>query len=453
MVPDARAATAHRAIAELNAQRAANGIPAGITENPTWSRECAAHDRYMALNHILTHDEVQGTPGYSSGGAFAGRNAVLIQDGNWDAGNPYETAPLHLDELLAPRLAVTGSADLDGYSCTVTFPGWTRADPAELTVYTYPGNGASIYSSEVAREDPWTPGDLAGIAQPARTGPNLIVFVDAPGQTPLRNSAALSGATLNGPSGPVTVKVVDGSTPVPNGPLPTLFPYLSPGGIVIPQASLQPSSTYHAHVVVTFAGVQTPYDWSFTTKGVDPQSSLTNQGAVLSFMSSSPAAIRVTLKRANGAHAPSITIGPGRSAHPRLSPGAWEACGHQPTLSPYAGYDHCLSIAVTGEPTLRFGASAVDGQRLSFPLQFSAVLRGRQAMLTITPVTLHCTHRVCTSITGVVVVRTITLHDKALSFPLPPAGHGMRLALSTSAFQLAGAPWDAARAVSQTFVR
>jgi hypothetical protein len=449
----AGATSAARVIAALNAQRAANGIPAGITENTTWSRDCAAHDAYMARNHTLTHEEVAGKPGYSSGGAFAGRNAVLIEGINWDAGNPYESAPLHLDELLAPRLAVTGSADLDGFSCTITFPGWTRADPAAPTIYTYPGNGGRIYPSEVANEAPFTPGELAGLPQPARTGPNLIVFVEAPGQTPFRNPATLSGATLTGPSGPVALRTVDGNTALPSGSLPTLAPYISPGGFIIPAAPLAPYTTYTAHVVVTFAGVATTHDWSFTTNGADPQSTLASQGESLSFSSSSSATIRVTLTRANGAHVPSVTLRTRQSVRLRLHPGSWEACGHQRAAGTYAGYDRCLSIVVTGQPSLRFGDPAAHGQRVRFPLRFSTVLRGHRAKLTITTVTVKCARHVCTTKPVSRVMRTITLRSGSITIRLPATGRGVRLALTTNSFQIGDAPWDAGHAVSETFLR
>ena len=85
----ASAATATQAISELNAQRAANGLPAGITENPTWSNDCALHDRYMAENGGLSTSEDPNNPGYSPGGAFAAQNAVLIDGAGWDSGNPY----------------------------------------------------------------------------------------------------------------------------------------------------------------------------------------------------------------------------------------------------------------------------------------------------------------------------------------------------------------------------
>ena len=125
----AHAASAQQTIALLNAQRGDNGLPANIMEDPRLTSDCAAHDRYMSLNHVLTHFEQQGNPGYTLGGAFAGKNAVLTEGGNWDNGNPYESAPLHLDQLLAPRLTSLGSADLDGFSCTTTFPGLDRSRP------------------------------------------------------------------------------------------------------------------------------------------------------------------------------------------------------------------------------------------------------------------------------------------------------------------------------------
>ena len=451
-VSGAAAATAQRAIALLNAQRAASGLPAGIVENPTWSSDCAAHDRYMAINHALTHYEQAGNPGYSSGGAYAGQNAVLNEGGSWDAGNPYEDAPLHLDQLLAPRLSVAGSADADGFSCTTTFPGWTRPDPPALTVYTYPGDGSTIYASEAAQELPWTPGVLAGIPQGTQTGPNLIVLVDAPGERPLDNPASLTGARLTGPSGPAAVKTVDGTTPVPSGPDPTLAPYISPGGFIIPVRPLMPGATYHAHVVVTFAGVQTQHDWTFTAGAADPRSRLTIRGRSLSFRSRSPKSIRITFTRAGGQHAPSIAIRSGHRARLRLSPGSWQACGHQPATAAFASYDRCIAIIVTGIPVLRFGTPRVNGSQVRFPLFFGSVLHGRKAKLTITPVTVRCTGHACSTATGRPSTHTIVLRNGTLSFPLPARGQGLQLALATSAFQLLDAPWTAAHTTSR-FVR
>jgi Cysteine-rich secretory protein family len=436
--PTAHAATAQQTIALLNAQRSANGLPADLTEDPRLTSACAAHDRYMALNHTLTHFEQPGKPGYSVGGAYAGKNAVLSHRGSWDNGNPYESAPIHLDQLLAPRLTSIGSADLDGYSCTTTYPGWTRADPPTPTVYTYPGNGSVIYPSEVAREAPWTPGELVGIPQPRRTGPYLFVFVDAPRQSPFSNPATLTDATLAGATGPVAVKVADGNTPVPSGG--TLGPYLYPGGFIVPVKPLTPGATYRAHVLVNFGGAQTAHDWSFVVSGGDPHSKLSAKHGRLTFTSQSPQPIEVTFTRSGGRHASPVTIRPGASVRLSLSPGSWQACGHQPATDVYAGYDRCVAIIVTGVPKLQLSRGTQHGAQVRFTVSYSAVLRGRSATETITPVSNSCVGNACTPIPGHPTSRTIVLNARTLSVPLPPPGHGVELALSTSGFQLRDAP-------------
>jgi hypothetical protein len=455
----ATAASAQQTLTELNAQRAANGIPAGITENPTWSSDCQMHDAYMAMNGgTLTHMEVATNPGWSNGGAFAGMNSVLAKGTSWDAGNPYERAPLHLDQLLAPRLDVLGSADYDAFSCTTTFPGWTRAAPAALTIYTYPGSGASIYPSEVTDELPFTPGTLVGLRPRAKTGPNLFVFADAPGQGASDNPATLSQAMLTGPSGTVSVDMVDGNTAVPGGPSSgcpsgTLSCYIAPGGFIIPVAPLQAGSTYHAHVVVGFAGAQTAHDWTFTTQGVDPNSHLTLTGRSLHFKSNSPAPIRVTFTRASGAHAATRVIAPGRRYRLHLNPGSWQACGHQLATGSFTAFDECLSILVTGVPKLQFGRPRVDHQQVKFPVTFTSVLRGRSATLTITPLTFSCVSGSCSTTAGTPTTRAIVLRANSIKLPLPAKGQGFRLMLATAAFQQRDAPWLAAHTVSRAFVR
>jgi hypothetical protein len=458
-VASATAPDAQQAIDRLNAQRAANGLPAGITEDTTapWSQRCALHDHYMALNGI-GHEEKTDKRGYTAEGALAGQSAVLAQGSTWDSGNPYETAPVHLDQLLAPRLLTTGSADREGYSCTTTFPGWTGPAPAALTVYTYPGNQTTtIYPSETASELPWTPGDLVGIPNGTTTGPYLYVFADAPGQPAIANPVTLTGATLTDASGnPVPTKTVDGNTPTPQqrpSDPPTLKNYIAPSGFIIPLQPLGGRTTYRAHVVVGFAGVQTPYDWSFTTTGLDPQSSLTANGKTLAFSSRSSAAIAVALTRANGAHAPSLTIAPSHSAAVVLDPGTWQACGHQDAAAGFNGYDQCVTITVTGVPSLSFAKPALRGKKVKVALRFSPALTGRQASLKITSLTLTCRRGKCRTKTGRSSTRTIILDGTPLSFAIPSKGHGTKLTLTTSPFQLADAPWTGASASAGFFRR
>src|SRR5581483_5730767 len=49
----AGAISASQVPAQLNGERAQNGIPAGITEDKKASSGCAAHNRYEHLNHAL----------------------------------------------------------------------------------------------------------------------------------------------------------------------------------------------------------------------------------------------------------------------------------------------------------------------------------------------------------------------------------------------------------------
>jgi hypothetical protein len=453
LAASALGATAQHTIATLNVQRAANGIPAGLTEDAALSAACAKHDHYMALNHTLTHTEDPNNPGYSTDGADAGRNAVLTQGGNWGAGDPYEYAPLHLDQLLAPRLLALGSADAEGYSCTTTFPGWTRGDPPVMTVYTYPGNGAMIYPSEVARELPWTPGDLVGLAQPSRTGPTLFVFADAPNESPIDNPATLSNATVSGPSGPIEVRTVDGNTPLPAGSNPsTLAPYISPGGFIIPARPLIPGTTYHAHVVVTFDRLVKIYDWSFTTRAADPESSLTARGGRLLFSSRSRRTIRVTFSRTGGGTSGAVRIRPGHRVRLRLGPGIWRACGHQAAGEGFAAYDTCLTLTITGVPELELGKPHLAGANIRLSLHFSPVLRGRRATLTLTSLSVQCGASGCTTVSGSATTRRIHLRHKALLLPAPAHGQGFEVDLRTAAFLLRGSPWAPAHAMS-VFIR
>ncbi|HWK29407.1 MAG TPA: hypothetical protein VNS09_22780 [Solirubrobacter sp.] len=212
----------------LNQLRAANGIPAGIVENTDWSAGCAAHMRYLTLNGFSGdwHTELAGRPGYSAGGLFAARNAVLSNAPSVGLEPDWETTPLHMAQLLGPRLAVTGFAP----GCLVTWPGYVRPEPGDLRVYTYPGDGARDVSS-----------------------PFLYVLGYGGGTS----AARLSDVSLTGPAGAVRVRVVDNSSPGMRG-------YLPPGGYIAPATPLVPGARYSAGA--TFSsdrGARVVKRWSF----------------------------------------------------------------------------------------------------------------------------------------------------------------------------------------------
>jgi hypothetical protein len=271
----AQATTGAEIVSFLNAQRAANGIPAGIVEDPGLSAGCAKHNHYGALNNELTHGEDPAKPGYTAEGDQAGKTSVLYQGASWTAtSNAFETAPIHLHQLLAPRIDVMGAAESEGFGCATSLASLRRPAPPAQVTYTYPGNDTkNVPTSEVAREGPYTPGQQVGIAEGATTGPYLFVLFDGPAQSAF-DPARVQSASLTGPSGAVPIATVDNTT---NG----LTDFLPTGAQIIPRAALAPNTTYTASISalvasrnpVTFqSGGDIPFQatWRFTTAAPPP---------------------------------------------------------------------------------------------------------------------------------------------------------------------------------------
>jgi hypothetical protein len=243
------AATPQQILALLNAQRAHNGIPAGIVEDPSWTADCRQHNRYEQVNDILTHTENAGAPGYTSTGELAGANSVIDVAAPWGSSDPYDDAPFHLFQLLAPALAVAGAADSNGRDCVTTLLGDTRASPTQVIAYSYPGNDLTgVAPSEHADELPTTPAQQLGLGS-AATGPNLFVYFTGPWAPGA--AAHLSTAVVTGPHGEVApALVLDNTTP---GPLPGSYPT---GAIIVPVAPLLKDTLYRVAVTATVTGIE-----------------------------------------------------------------------------------------------------------------------------------------------------------------------------------------------------
>jgi Cysteine-rich secretory protein family len=244
-------------IAQLNAQRSKNGIPAGIVENKGWSKACAAHIRYLKRTHEFAHTEQKGKPGYTKEGAWAGQHSVLSIGATWARGNLWEDAPIHLMQVLTPKLRSIGVDDSGGYTCATTYPGYRLA--AKNAVYTYPGNGTSGWrTAETAREIPYTPGEAVGLRQGTRTGQIILVLGDGPWARSLK--LKIIAATLTGPAGPAKIRTVDNYAP-------KVGPYMPPGGVIIPLQPLAPNATYKASVTLKGGAATLTRAWSFKTAG------------------------------------------------------------------------------------------------------------------------------------------------------------------------------------------
>src|SRR4051812_41722561 len=217
-------------LSELNALRAANGLPAGVAENPGWSAGCAAHMNYLQLNGYAGdwHTEVRGRPGYTDAGKQAAGSAVLSNAPSVGLDPDWQSSPFHFAQLLAPKLSVSGAAP----GCIYTWPGYQRPEPAATVLYPYPGEGVV-----------------------GATSPYLYALAFGGGV----GEGTLSDASIVGPDGPVGVTVIDDHTPGAEG-------YLPPGGVLAPATPLQDDSTYSAQVTFTSdAGVRASRHWSFST--------------------------------------------------------------------------------------------------------------------------------------------------------------------------------------------
>ncbi len=239
-----RAASTAHIIALLNRERAANGIPAGITETPAWTAACKAHDAYEHANHVFGHAETEGKPGYTAAGNLIAQTSVLAEGIQWGPGDPYDNAPFHLFDLLNPRISSTGTADAEEFGCVEIELGTLRTPPARVVGYSYPGNHRrGVPVSEIAQEQPMTPAQTVGIATKA-TGPNLLVYFDGPWTNGSR--VQVQAVTMTSPAGSMPLRWIDNTT----------SDLLAPtGAILIPVKPLRARTTYHVRVRGVVTGV------------------------------------------------------------------------------------------------------------------------------------------------------------------------------------------------------
>jgi len=250
----------------LSLQREANGIPGGLVEQPAWSAACAKHNYYEAQTGEFGHEENPASPYYSVDGDWAGRHSVIAYGRGWSTGNPWEDAPIHLIQMLAPQMSETGAAESSGHNCLTTWPGYRRPSPATLTADSYPGNGASgVVPTEHASESPATPGEFVGLPEGTATGRYLLAYLA--GVEPSDAPDVTASATLANGAGSVDLRVIDSTNADIGGFMP------QPSAFLIPVQPLKPLTGYQAVVKWSMEGAQLlEQRFSFTT-GTDPGSS------------------------------------------------------------------------------------------------------------------------------------------------------------------------------------
>ncbi|HEY6761563.1 MAG TPA: hypothetical protein VI318_18830 [Baekduia sp.] len=234
----------------VNAQRAANGIPAGIVEDAAASAACAAW--------IASGEHDAGPAGEWSWEDYP----YAVDQGPWTAANdPFERHPYQLPLVLAPRLATLGAAEVNGRGCATLMTLGTRPAPAHDVTYTYPGDGMQDVRTSQLLDTEIQPTDRFD-----ESGPVLYAFFDGPDLDPADTSATkTTSASLTGPGGAaVAVDAHDFSTPF----LPTEVQ-------LVPRAALAPFTTYHASVSADVTppggGAARSFTraWSFTTGALE----------------------------------------------------------------------------------------------------------------------------------------------------------------------------------------
>jgi hypothetical protein len=255
------------AIADLNKQRAANGIPTIPTENAELSQGCIDHTtKYVTQKGAYPHTEEPQQPGYTPLGELAASKSDLAyhspispQEEWGPESNPWLDAPMHLADLFAPDATSVWYGESSTAACmgTELAPTPPSAPPS---FYSLPGNEVNnVAATWNADEEPFTPGQAVGIPTGRSTGPYIFLWSEG-------GEDALSTATLTGPAGEaVPVRLVTPSTPAPPSPPPfppveTMAGY-GPTNYVIPPSPLKIDSTYTVTAIWTG---RAPYAQVFT---------------------------------------------------------------------------------------------------------------------------------------------------------------------------------------------
>ena len=247
-----QALTAPEAIAYLDQQREANGIPGDLVEDQYLSEGCEQYTNvYVPKAGQYPHTELPEQPGFTQAGLEAASSSDLsLANQRWNAVvNPWIGAPLHLSQLFSPSVTSAWYGEHHG-----------RPNPAEVentcmgtsgergfagpTLFSLPGNGsANVPFAEISGEVPYTPAEAVGLTPDTKTGPTIILW-------PEGTDALLSSATLVTSSGtPAAVRVATPQTPSPAQPpgfpyVPTIGGYSKGASFVIPIQPLASSTSY-----------------------------------------------------------------------------------------------------------------------------------------------------------------------------------------------------------------
>jgi uncharacterized protein YkwD len=192
----------------VNTYRAMSGLDP-IAANGTWSAQAQAHSCYMLLNGI-SHDEVPGRAGYTSGGDTAGNsgNVAVSSSVSASARNHIDlwmTGPFHAIGILRHNLRTSGFGLCASNDTPTPWHSGGTLDvirgldgtPRPSTPIVFPGDGAVVPLHSFVTESP-NPLTMCGWSGSA--GLPLIAMFPS--------TVTSAGATLVGPGGPIETCVL-----------------------------------------------------------------------------------------------------------------------------------------------------------------------------------------------------------------------------------------------------
>ncbi|HWB68490.1 MAG TPA: hypothetical protein VG518_00785 [Solirubrobacterales bacterium] len=205
------APTPDQGLADLNAWRAEAGEAQVASFNPEWNEGCRLHNEYENLNGGLTHEEQPGNPGYTTAGDDAGRHSVLA-GGEKLPREAWSGLVYHREQVLAPRLRVSGYFASSGFTCLRTIGGEFDNSPSgrtdQLTAYPWPPNGATNVPLTFSGGETPSPYDVAQGVE--RLGYLLSVDFNGPWEKePVFAQSQVSSASLTPDGGAAVPLVID----------------------------------------------------------------------------------------------------------------------------------------------------------------------------------------------------------------------------------------------------
>jgi hypothetical protein len=321
------------AIAILNQQRQANGIPPVPNVNQ---------------NYAASWCPEEGT------GPTGGETWTDVSTGeNWGQDEtPWTDAPLHQLTMYDPAMDTAGDVDVDGNAC-MGLGGDANQPTSGVTFYAFiwEGGPRNVPTSEtVYSEEPFAPGQVVGIPDGQATGPQPLLYPEGLGETPQAVSWTLTEA--NGTAVP-NVQFVDDAKAVAAGYPSWAF---SPGGVMIPPV-LEPGTTYDGTVVWRGPGDGTSTQtFSFTTatapatNNISVQATPEGRSAKLTVRSSAPTPT-LTL---TGPRISTPTLTSSGQTTVALAPGSWRACASSGgATTDYQQAQECTEFTITPSPVVK----------------------------------------------------------------------------------------------------